>query len=134
LRSRRALGLVTTAVLAIVIAVLTLAPLLRPPDLGGPDKLYHAFAFGVLMLPCATLYPRGLAWLLPAALAFGGAIEIIQPWVGRSGEWADLVADAVGIAIAMPASLLGHVWLRSHLARKIETGALRPQTAPRPKG
>ena len=115
-----------TAVLAIVIAILTLAPSLRPPDLGGPDKLYHAIAFGALMLPCAILYPRSLAWLLPAALAFGGAIEIIQPWVGRSGEWADLVADAVGIGIAMPVGLVGHAWLRSHLARKFETAAFRP--------
>jgi len=134
LRSRRAIGLVTTAVLAIVIAVLTLAPSLRPPDIGGPDKLYHAIAFGALILPCATLYPRSLIWLLPAALAFGGAIEIIQPWVGRSGEWADLVADAVGIAIGVPTGLGGHAWLRSHLARKFETGALQPQSAPRPKG
>jgi hypothetical protein len=112
------LAFFVTAVLAIVIAILTLAPSsLRPPDLGGPDKLYHAIAFGALMLPCAILHPRSLAWLLPAALAFGAAIEIIQPWVGRSGEWADLVADAVGIAIGVPAGLVGHAWLRSHFAQ-----------------
>ena len=118
--------------LAIVIAILTLTPSLRPPDVGGPDKLYHVIAFGALMLPCAILYPRSLAWLLPAALAFGGAIEIIQPWVGRSGEWVDLVADAVGIAIGVPAGLGGHLWLRTWLQRKSDTEMSDRRTAFRP--
>jgi len=35
--------------------------------------------------------------VLPIALLFGGAIELIQPYLGRGGELADFAADAAGI-------------------------------------
>ena len=38
-----------------------------------------------------------LIWVLPAALVFGGVIELIQPFFGRSSELADFWADAAGV-------------------------------------
>lgn len=35
--------------------------------------------------------------MLPAAILFGGAIELIQPYVGRGRELADFGVDAVGV-------------------------------------
>lgn len=44
------------------------------------------------------------AWLGPVLM--GGVIEIIQPYFERSGEWADFVADAVGVTLAVGVGLL----------------------------
>lgn len=100
-----------TAALATLIALLTLLPLPAPPltDDGG-DKIYHFIAFAGLMLPVATLRPQALVWMIPAALLFGAAIEIIQPVVNRSADFGDFVADAAGV---LAGSALGGVvsWL-----------------------
>jgi VanZ family protein len=99
--------------LAVLIALLAVLP--APPkqmDLGW-DKLNHLAAFAALGL-CAVFGWRSsraarLAVLL-ALLAFGGAIELVQLQVpNRSGEWADLGADAIGIGIG---ALLALLWLR----------------------
>ena len=94
---RVALGL-----LAAVVGWLALTP--HPPpaaDLGW-DKLNHACAFAALAAAaCFSLRSaRARPAALLALLAYGGLIEIAQTFVpGRNGEWADLLADAVGIAI-----------------------------------
>jgi hypothetical protein len=89
---------------------------LTPPGEGSTplpltDKQLHALAFGLLVLPVALTRPRALWWLAPLALAYGAMIELIQPSVGRSGEWADLWADALGIALVCG---LGVLRGRSH--------------------
>ncbi len=92
-----------TALLAVTILGLTLSPPVRLPlqDLGllQIDKLYHIAAFAALILPAAILDPRGLRWVLPAGLALGLAIEIIQPNVGREASAFDFLADALGLAL-----------------------------------
>ena len=86
------------AVLAAIIAVLTLLPQALPSSASGSiDKVYHFIAFAGLMLPVAALWPRGLVWMIPAALLFGTGIEIIQPFVNRSRELADFMANGAGI-------------------------------------
>ena len=40
----------------------------------------------ILVLPSAALYPRIIFSVLPFSVTFGGAIEIVQPAVGRNGE------------------------------------------------
>ena len=73
-------------VLLVVVAWLAMTPQ-PPPELTlGWDKLNHGSAF--------------VALALLALLAYGGLIEVAQWFVpGRAGEWADLLADAVGLAI-----------------------------------
>lgn len=94
-------ALVLTLLIGAAIGWFTLTP---PGQTGGPlpltDKQLHALAFGLLVLPVALARPRALLWLAPLALAYGAAIELIQPSVGRTSEWADLLADALGIALA----------------------------------
>ena len=92
---RMAIGSAVTLVLAVIIAVLTLAPM---PS-GGPagsDKLYHVLAFACLAFPLPLVRPRLALWVVLAVTAYGGMIEMIQPLFGRQAEWGDLVADGIG--------------------------------------
>lgn len=99
-------SILLTMALGSAIAISTLMPL-TPVDMpSGSDKLFHFGAFGALALPLALVRPRWSGWLFLAFSAFGAAIEIVQPYVGRSREFADLVADMAGIACGM---LLGIV-------------------------
>ena len=85
----------------------------------GTDKLYHFIAFATLVFPCSLLFARTLIWVLPAALLFGGAIELIQPYVGRGGELADLVADALSVFVGAAHGLT----LRAIVSRPATTSA-----------
>lgn len=113
------LALLATFVLALTIAGLALSP--PDPEQGGSDwdKFKHFIAFAALVFPCALLYARALVWVVPAAILYGGAIEIIQPYVGRNGEGADVVADILGIAFGVAIGLS----LRGFLARRALTRA-----------
>ena len=55
----------------------------------------------IFLFPAALLYRHALYWLLPSAIGFGGAIELIQPYVNRKGEWGDFWADAIGAVIGV---------------------------------
>ena len=98
-------ALIVTACLALLIGYLTLspAPFLSIP---GSDKINHLIGFTALMIPGALLYRHALYWLLPSVIAFGGAIELIQPYVNRRGEWADFWADATGALLGAGIGLL----------------------------
>jgi hypothetical protein len=102
-----------TALLALTIAVLTLTPMSTSAVSQLSDKLLHAIAFMGLVLPCAVLTPRLLKFVVPFAVTFGAAIEIIQPYVGREPKFLHFVADGVGIGIGV---MLG-VFLRFVFAR-----------------
>ncbi|PQO24613.1 VanZ family protein [Rhodobacteraceae bacterium WD3A24] len=101
---------VATALLAAVIALLTLSPSNAPPGASGLDKVAHFVAFGALAFPLAAARPR-LFWpVVLGATAYGGLIEVIQPLVGRGAEWGDLAADAAG---ALAGAAAAGRWTRS---------------------
>jgi VanZ family protein len=92
------------------IAWLSLIP--RPPHIHGFlgwDKLQHAGAYGLLSLLVAqtlSSWPRARtdnAWWQAglAVVCFGGLMEVLQlvMHAGRSAEWGDLAADALGAAL-----------------------------------
>lgn len=101
---------------------LAVAP--EPPktaDLGW-DKFNHMAAFAALTFAGCLGFPglRTAVWgVLPGMLALGGLIEAVQYFVpGRSCEWLDLGADAVGIASGAMLALSVRV-----LARRAGAGA-----------
>ncbi len=93
--------------LVLIVSWLAFTP--HPPpgvDLGW-DKANHASAFATLMGVAAWAWPRRLRCLPAALLAYGGFIELVQSFIpGRDGEWLDLLADGVGIALGLLLAIL----------------------------
>ncbi len=53
-----------------------------------------------------------------AAAFYGGAIEIIQPYVGRHDETADVLADLLSVAIGAAFGLLLNMIFKWRIARR----------------
>ena len=101
-----------TVGLAATIAYFTLSPPQSEPIFEFlSDKAEHAIAFAALVFPCALLFQRSLTWIVPAALVFGAGIEFIQPFVGRTAELADFLADFAGVAFGLILGRIGRRWL-----------------------
>jgi VanZ family protein len=90
-----------------------------------PDKLAHAVIFGMqyflLFLPLAKEadshktreVSRHLLW---GVAAWGMATEIIQRFVpGRSFDWADWIADFLGIVLAFWFTPLIRTWIIKYI-------------------
>lgn len=69
--------------------------------LGGLDKIAHLAIYSILGLCLGRLrWPFAAAWLLGAALA--AADEAYQHFVsGRTAEWGDWIADAIGLTLGL---------------------------------
>ena len=79
------------------------------PTFSPSDKFDHLLAFCVLAATgVLALQHRRMSLLRVGAalLAYGGFIEIAQMQIpGRYGDWADLLADAVGVALGLGLTL-----------------------------
>lgn len=73
-----------------------------PPVDPGWDKANHIAAFAVLGLLGWRSFPQARGRLLVMLLFYGLAIEGLQSLTAdRQAEWLDVVADAVGLALAL---------------------------------
>jgi VanZ family protein len=65
------------------------------------DKAAHALAFVVLSLSASFAYPTKTKRLYIGLLLYGAGIEVLQHTMTttRTGETADLLADAVGVLL-----------------------------------
>ena len=103
-------ALMATAGMILLTCFLTLTRISTgAPSVSHIDKIYHLVAFAGIVLPCARFYKRGLMWLVPILICFGGAIEMIQPHVGRDGDWLDFLADIAGIGVGLA---IAQLWSR----------------------
>ncbi len=99
----RALWIAAFWLALVACTYLALTP--SPPDAVShfSDVVLHAFAFTVLTFLCAVAhFQRG--YLYPALwmLAYGIAIEVVQGQIeARTAEFADLMVDAIGIAMGL---------------------------------
>jgi VanZ family protein len=96
---------VVVAVLALVVLGASLAPVpgtVSTASTGtvGADKLLHAVAYAGLTFAVATAVdtrsPGRLAGVVLAVTAFGVAVELVQPFVGRTASLLDALADLAG--------------------------------------
>ncbi|QBG36428.1 VanZ family protein [Litorilituus sediminis] len=86
-----------TIFILVCIATLSLWPAQSLPAVPGTDKTHHFIAYGLLMLPTALKKPKGWLYIALAFALFSGAIELIQPYVNRYGEWLDMLANVLGL-------------------------------------
>jgi VanZ family protein len=72
----------------------------HPPRLASLlwDKAEHFIAyFGLTLLASLAWGLRlSLVWVLAGMVALGGALEILQSFVGRDAEWGDFLANDLG--------------------------------------
>lgn len=85
--------------IAIIVAITvgSLYPIENLPSVPGSDKTHHIIGYGVLAFPVALAKPNKWLFIIAGYLAYSGAIELIQPYVNRYGEWLDLGANALGL-------------------------------------
>lgn len=101
----------TSAVVTAGVLYLTLAPRpfgsVRIPLFEGADKVVHFMMFFAMAFAYHFDSRRGkkpvdearlMGWIFVSLSAFGGLIELAQwkMWMGRSGDWYDLLADIAG--------------------------------------
>lgn len=88
---------VFTLAILVAITLLSLWPLDELPPVPGTDKTHHLIAYALLMLPTALRKPNN--WIAYGLLfiVYSGAIELIQPFVNRHGEWLDMFANTAGV-------------------------------------
>lgn len=97
--------------LLLVVCWLAFTPVPPPSVDTGWDKSNHLLAFGTLAL-CAERGFGAAAWrrIVAGLLGYGVFIELVQLQIpGRSSEAADVLADALGIALGL---LLAAAWRR----------------------
>ena len=80
-----------------VITVLSLYPLPELPPVPGSDKTHHFIAYAILMFPTALRKPNYWPAIGLFFIGWSGAIELLQPYVNRYGEFQDLVANIIGL-------------------------------------
>ena len=83
-------------IIAFANGLATLTPVETLPNVSGSDKLYHLISFASLTLLIAIIRPNYMWIILCLSIAFGSAIELLQPLVNRSCEMVDFLADGVG--------------------------------------
>ena len=105
LRAKK-IDIYATIIIAFLIGLATLTPVETLPNVSGSDKLYHLISFAILTLPIAIIRPKAMWVILSLSIAYGGAIEIIQPLVNRNCEMADLFADTCGAMLGILAGKL----------------------------
>ena len=112
--------------LAALLFVVVLVALLLGPgtplerEVVGLDKVAHVGAFGGLLWSFGVLFRRQPRVLLALyAIAFGALTEVAQGLLGRDASWLDLLADVLGICVA----LIAWAWWRGFKPR----GMLSPK-------
>lgn len=99
----RPLRLVLYAVATAILLAMCLVPQQDLPTAHFGDKIEHSIAWFVLTMTGLLLShhrPRAIAAF---AIGVGVAVELLQATLGfgRHGDWRDLVADALGVVVAL---------------------------------
>jgi VanZ family protein len=72
------------------------------------DKAEHFIAYFGLTLLASLAWGlrRSLVWVFAGMVALGGALEIIQSFVGRDAEWGDFFANDLGALAGLCVAIL----------------------------
>ena len=89
-----------------IITLLSLWPLPKLPPVPGSDKTHHIVAYAALILPTAVKKTKYWWAIALGFVSWSGAIELLQPYVNRYGEWADMVANVTGLIVGYLIAIL----------------------------
>jgi len=109
------IGITLTITLGLLIAFLTLAPV-SGKNVPGSDKLHHLLAFMALAFPLPFARPSLVLPVILGVSAYGGLIEIIQPFFGRNADWGDFVADFIGASLGGLLGAQTGKWFRRYVS------------------
>jgi len=111
---RKYLDIPLTLIVTAALTVAMLWPINQPPPApDGTDKLVHLIAFAALAFPLARTRRFGLIAVFVGASVFGGLIEVLQPYFGRSADMQDWIADIAGVGLGIVLALV-YRRLRKH--------------------
>ena len=85
--------------MAALIGLATFIPAQKLPDAPGTDKLHQVIACAALVLPMSFAKPHQFWKYAVYGIMSGTLIEHAQPFVNKSGDVGDVLADAYGIAL-----------------------------------
>ena len=111
LTSIRTYWVATTLFTLSVITLLSLYPQESLPLVPGGDKSHHLIAYCALMFPTALRKPKYWQFICLFFICFSGVIELVQPYINRQGEWWDMAANTIGIALSL---LIARLWPHPH--------------------
>jgi len=97
---------VLSVLLLLAVSFLSLSPLEELPEVAGSDKTHHLIAYALLAFPTALRKPNGWRYIILFFAIYSGAIEVIQPYVNRYGEWTDFIANLAGLLIGSIIALI----------------------------
>ena len=101
-----------TLLILVGITIGSLMPLAELPPLPGNDKTHHLVGYATLVFCSALHRPCYWLYLVLGFALWGGAIELVQPYVNRYGEWQDLIANCVGLVLGIDLAQFARYWLR----------------------
>jgi VanZ family protein len=93
-----------TLLIAITIALLSLLPSDKLPEVPGTDKIHHFIAYGsftfswLMAIPSQT---RQILMILVLANTFGTVVEFLQPYTHRSFDYLDILANFLGTGVGL---------------------------------
>jgi hypothetical protein len=112
--------LIITISLLTLIAALSLWPAGQLPQVPGSDKTHHFISYGALIFPVALRKPKNWLWIVLGFAMFSGAIELIQPYVNRYGEWLDMGANIAGLLFGLLAANILLYFFNNNIEHKAD--------------
>ncbi len=108
-------GLSATLLVSLAICAGTLTSFSNSNNFVGDDKLHHVIAFTCFVLPMILVSPKYWRAMITYSLIFGGVIELAQPYVNKTGDPMDLLANTAGAIIG---TVMGATLFRFHQLRR----------------
>ena len=124
-------GITLTFIIGLAITAATLSPIADVLNVTTGDKVYHAMAFALFVIPMIWVSPKFWRYMIAASVILGAGIEVMQPYVNQVGDVMDLVADVMGAILGVITGYFTSTLYRAYKPRPIElhTDSFQRQSA-----
>ena len=112
------IALFTALCIAVVIAAANPTPWADKLAPQGVDKLFHTAGFAVLPMHMLMVRLKSGLVMAPLALVFCSAIERIQRYVNRFGDFSEFWPDFMGVLIGVTLAILFNQFIKECARRK----------------